>query len=143
MKKHFTSVLKLNLGLILNTLVISGFVVCFSVLLCARLDKAISLNFFIVLIPMWMLLLYMCVYLVLIGLASQNYKVNNAERVILSLLMPFGFLTSTVLSICYVEGYINCSLGYLYIPQAFSFICFYLFVRCLVRPSRGKIQNKP
>lgn len=70
MKKHFTSVLKLNLGLILNTLVISGFVVCFSVLLCARLDKAISLNFFIVLIPMWMLLLYICVYLVLIGLAS-------------------------------------------------------------------------
>ena len=107
---------RLNAGLVPNSLVASGFVVVFSVLLCMRLDGQIHLSFFIVLIPVWIVLLYICSYLVIVGLASKNYKVNKQERLALSLLMPLGFLASTVLAICYVEGYFKCYLGYLYIP---------------------------
>ena len=123
---------RLNLGLLPNSLLISGFAVTFSVLLCARLDGMINLNFFVVLIPVWVVLLYFCSYLVLVGLASKNYKVAKSERLVLSLLTPLGLLASAVLSVCYVEGYIRCSLGYLYIPQACSFGSAYLYIRCLV-----------
>jgi hypothetical protein len=131
------------MGLLPNSLVASGFVVAFSFLLCARLDGSSHLSFFVVLIPVWIFLLYFCLYLVLVGLASKNYKVNKSERLVLSLLMPLGFMVSTVLSICYAEGNIRCSLGFLYIPQACSFGSAYLYVRCLVSYSKRKIANEP
>ena len=93
----------------------------------------ITLNYFVVLIPVWLVLLYICSYLVVVGLASKNYKVTKSERLALSLLTPLGLLASAVLSVCYVEGYIRCSLGFLYIPQACSFVSAYLYVRCLVK----------
>jgi hypothetical protein len=98
----------------------------------------------VVLIPCWLLLIYICSYVVLVGLASTNKKVNKAERLVLSLFVPLGFLTSTVLAVCFLDGYITVSLGYLYIPQLGSFLGAYLYARCLVRHSSGhKIQSEP
>lgn len=100
----------------MSSILASAFVIVFSVLFCMRLDGNTNLSFFVVLIPVWIVLLYFCTYLIIVGLASKNYKVNKQERLALSLIMPLGFLTSTVLALCYVEGYLRCSLGYLYIP---------------------------
>lgn len=99
-----------------NWACVTGFSVLFTNLLCARLDGLINLTYFVVLIPFWLLMLYVCSYMILVGLASTNSKVNKAERLILSLFVPLGFLCSTVLAICYVDGYLEVPLGYLYIP---------------------------
>ena len=96
-----------------------------------------------VLIPFWLLMLYVCSYMILVGLASTNSKVNKAERLILSLFVPLGFLVSTVLAVCYVDGYLKVKLGFLYIPQLMSFLGAYLYARCLVKPSSRRVQSEP
>ena len=144
LRRHRRHIAKLNVSLLPNCLLVTGFVHVFSYLLCARLDGQISLSFFVVLIPCWLLLLYVCSYMILVGLASNNSKVNKGERLILSLFVPLGFLTSTVLAVCYADGYLDSvKLGYLYTPQLASFLGAYLYARCLVRPSGGRIQNEP
>ena len=144
LKSHKNNIMKLNMSLLPNWLIVTGFVYVFSYLLCARLDGITQMSFFIVLIPCWLLLLYVCSYMILVGLASNNSKVNKGERLILSLFVPLGFLTSTVLAVCYADGYLkSIKLGYLFLPQLASFLGAYLYARCLVRPSGGRIQNEP
>ena len=75
------------------------FTVLFSNLLCYRLDGEIELSFFVILIPFWILLLYICSFVVLLGLASKNKKVNKCEKVFLALQLPIGFLLSLILAI--------------------------------------------
>jgi hypothetical protein len=79
------------------------FTVLFSNLLCYRLDGEIELSFFIILIPFWILLLYICSFVVLLGLASKNKKVNKCEKVFLALQLPIGFLLSLILAIWRLE----------------------------------------
>ena len=75
------------------------------------------MSLFIVLIPFWLLMLYICTYVLLVGLASNNSKVNKVERLLLSLFVPLGFLTSTMLAVSYADGYLaHVKLGYLYLP---------------------------
>jgi len=62
-----------------------AFTVVFSNLLCYRLDGVIELSFFVILIPFWILLLYICGFVVLLGLASKNKKVNKCEKIFLAL----------------------------------------------------------
>lgn len=143
-KTHLWNVIKLNVSLLPNWFLVTAFCITFSNLLCARLDSVIELSYFVVLIPFWLLLLYVCSYVILVGLASTNSKVNKAERLILSLFVPLGFLCSTVLAVCYVDGYIkNVRLGYLFLPQLASFLGAYLYGRCLVKHSSRRIQNDP
>ena len=113
---HKWNVIKLNASLVPNWMVACAFCVVFSNLLCLRLDDSIKLTYFVILIPCWLLLLYICSYVILVGLASTNKKVNKAERLVLSLFVPLGFLTSTVLAVCFLDGYITVTLVYLYIP---------------------------
>jgi hypothetical protein len=115
-KSHYRTVLKLNVSLVPNLIAVAAFVVTFSNLLCARLDTRIELSFFVVLIPFWLLLLYVCSYMILVGLASTNSKVNKAERLLLSLFVPLGFVCSTVLAVCYLDGYLQVKLSFLFIP---------------------------
>jgi len=79
------------------------FTVLFSNLLCYRLDGEIELSFFVILIPFWILLLYICSFVVLLGLASKNKKVNKCEKVFLALQLPIGFLLSLILAIWRLE----------------------------------------
>jgi hypothetical protein len=97
------------------------------------------MSWFIVLVPCWLLLIYICAFMIIVGLASTNTKVNQAERLVLSLCVPLGFLASTILAVCYIDKYITTSLGYLFLPQLGSFIMAYLYIRCLVKPSGHKV----
>ncbi len=102
-KKHKSFLLKFNAGLIPNYLFVIVFTLLFSNLLCYRLDGEIELSFFIILIPFWILLLYICSFVVLLGLASKNKKVNKCEKVFLALQLPLGFLLSLLLAIWRLE----------------------------------------
>ena len=75
-RQHVKTLVKMNAALLLNFLIVSAFSIVFANLLCMRLDGSIELTYFVVLIPVWLLLLYICSYVVLIGLASTNSKVN-------------------------------------------------------------------
>lgn len=136
---------KVNLGLIPNLILIVAYNYGFYFLLSLRLDKKIKLNYFVILIPVWLTMLYFTIYGTLIGIASRNPRANTCEKVFVSLLVPMGFWTSLVLVICYIEGYIKPkAIGYLFIPQILGYLMLYLFIRCLVKPvpSMSKIQPK-
>jgi hypothetical protein len=68
-----------------------------------RLDNESELSWFTILIPFWLLLIYGCGFVILLGLASQNSKVNKCEKVFLSLLVPTGFIVSTILALCVAD----------------------------------------
>jgi len=101
------------------------------------LDGKTELSLFVILIPFWLILFYVCAYVLLVGLASKNSKVSKCEKVFLSLLVPFGFTISTVLALCFAEGYIKTKLAFLFLPQIFSFLILYLYIRCLVKPTKA------
>ncbi len=42
-------------------------------------------------------------YVILNGLAAQNTRINNCEKVSLSVLIPFGFLITLILLMWYAE----------------------------------------
>jgi hypothetical protein len=142
--KHRNSTCCINLGMFPNFLFFASFSYGFFYLLSKKLDEKkfgdSELSLFVILIPFWLLLIYCCAYVVLLGLASQNSKVNVCEKVFLSLLVPLGFIVSTVLLLCFAEGYLSNSLTFLFIPQISSFLFLYLYVRCLVKqPTQGTI----
>ena len=95
------------------------------------------MNIFVILIPVWLLLLYGYAFMVLVGLASKNSRVNTCEKIFLSLLVPIGFTTTIVLSLCRLEGYFQLPIYIIIIPEGGSMLFLYLYVRCLVKPSKG------
>ena len=135
---------KINLGLIPNFLLFGGYHAGFFAMLCMRLDGAINTSYFIILIPLWIFLLYLSTFLVISGLASTNQRVNKCERITLSLLVPVGFILSICLGLCIADGYASYPIYVTFIPLVASLIFSYLYVRCLVRPSKGDfVKVKP
>ena len=106
-------------------------------LFCAKLDGKLTLNIFVILIPVWLLLLYGYGFMVLVGLASKNSRVNTCEKIFLSLLVPIGYTTTIVLALCRLEKYFELPIYIIIIPEGVSILFLYLYVRCLVKPSKG------
>jgi len=116
-RKHSATTLKVNLGLLPNFLLIATYNYGFFLLLCLRLDKRIKLSYFIILIPVWVLMLYFTVFATFVGVASRNDRANTCEKVFVSLLVPLGFFATLVLVICYIEGYLKPeAIAYLFLP---------------------------
>ena len=127
---------KINCGLIPNFIIFTAYNYGFFILLCLRLDKRIKLNYFVILIPIWLMLLYVTIFTTVVGIASRNNRVNSCEKVFVSLLVPLGFFTTIILAICQIEGYIKFKfVAYLFLPQLLGFLMLYLYVRCLVKPT--------
>lgn len=127
---------KINCGLIPNFLLFAAYHGGFFALLCMRLDNRIETSYFIILIPLWVFLVYMSAFLVVSGLASNNHRVNKCERIFLSVLVPIGFILTIVLGICLLEGYLHWKVYWTFVPLVCSLIFSYLYVRCLVKPSK-------
>ena len=135
---------KINLGLIPNFLLFTAYHGGFFALLCLRLDKEIDLSFFIILIPVWIFLFYFSTFLVISGLASTNQRVNKCEKITLSVLVPIGFVLSLILSLLLVDGYATFPVYTTFIPLVASLVFSYLYVRCLVRPTKSDfVKVKP
>ena len=94
----------------------------------------VTTSFFIILIPLWIFLIYLSVYLVITGLASTNQRVNKCERITLSGMVPIGFILTLILCICLIEEIAVFPVYAAFIPLLASLILAYLYVRCLVRP---------
>jgi len=100
-----------------NMIIIAAYNYGFFILLCLRLDRRIKLNYFFILIPVWITLIYFAIYATIVGIASRNPSANTCEKVFLSLLAPMGFVVTLCLTICYVEGYIKPkAIAYLFLP---------------------------
>ena len=109
--------LKVNCGMIPNFILIAAYNYGFFLLLCLRLDRRIKLNYFLILIPIWITLLYFTIFATIVGIASRNPRANTCEKVFLSLLVPMGFVVTLLLAICYLEGYIKPkAIAYLFLP---------------------------
>jgi len=67
---------------------------------------------------------------VLHGVTSQN-NITLVEKIIISCLVPIGFITSYILILLRLEGYINISLLLISIPNFVSVFSFYLYTRQL------------
>ena len=91
------------MGIGLNLFFIPIGVLAFLFLLAQRLDGHNSISFFILLIPLWITSLPVFAYIILNGLAAQNTRINNCEKVSLSVLIPFGFLITLILLMWYAE----------------------------------------
>ena len=65
------------------------------------------MSLFVILIPFWIFVIYICAYVLLVGLASSNPRVNKCEKVLLAVCLPIGFLLSLVLGFCLIEGYLE------------------------------------
>ena len=147
-------------GTLINLLLFPGSVFVFLFLLGQRLDEANDISYFILLIPVWVCALPVFAYVILNGIAAQNTKINKCEKLALSVVVPFGFLLTLVLLICYVEGLLTRdaqlpilrqagqagngevtgvpgdTLIMVFLPHFVSLLCLYLYLRCLVRPVR-------
>ena len=122
----------------------TSFILGFFYLLCLRLDGYVEVSMFVILIPFWLFVVYVCAYVLLLGLASTNPRVNKCERILLAVCLPIGFLTSVVLGFCIIEGLIDMKVYFVFIPTMVSFVFMYLYVRCLVKPSMGssRVHNE-
>lgn len=78
----------IDLGLVLNALIIPTFFFGFWVALCLKFDGYHDTSLFILLIPFWVLSLPLIIYIILNGLAAKNTRANNCEKIILSSLVP-------------------------------------------------------
>ena len=142
--KHIISTAKINFGLFPNFIIFAGFNSSFMYLLAAKIDGTYQVNLFVILIPLWILLLYIFSFMVLKGLSSSNSKVNKCEKIILSLMVPIGILFTVILGVCRLEQIIDWPIFTLLIPLIMSLLSLYLFVRCLIRPSSdARVHNAP
>ena len=132
---------KINCGLIPNFILFTAYHGGFFCLLCLRLDKEIETSYFLILIPVWIFLIYISIFLVISGLASTNQRVNKCERITLSVLVPIGFILSLILGLVLLDGHAEFPVYGVFIPLLASIIFSYLYVRCLIKPSEfGKVK---
>eukprot|EP00347_Sterkiella_histriomuscorum_P001426 403372083 len=89
--QHLSSVAKIDFGLILNLMLIPGFFYGFWIALCMRFDGTINTNLFILLIPLWIIIIPLFIFTVLNGLATQNTRANKCEKITLSVMVPCKF----------------------------------------------------
>ena len=85
---HILSVAKINFGLAINMILIPGFFYGFLVALCLRFDGKIDTSYFILLIPLWIILLPLFIFIILNGLGTKNSRANKCEKISLSLMLP-------------------------------------------------------
>ena len=85
---HLLSMAKINFGMVINMFMIPGFFYGFLVALCMRFDGWIDTSLFILLIPLWIILLPMFIFIVLNGIATKNSRANKCEKLTLSLMVP-------------------------------------------------------
>ena len=140
---HVLTVAKINFGIIVNMLLIPAFFYGFLVALCMRFDGMIDTSFFILLIPLWMILLPLFIFIILNGVATKNSRANKCEKISLSLMLPSktfpvnfigGFLASLILLLLYADGVlVKAKVFYMLIPCFVSIICMYLYMRCLIK----------
>ena len=122
--------------IILPNLLVGGFII-----LCAlRLDDVIKLNWFIITIPTWILILPIGILTILHGITSQNHNVTIVEKIAISTLVPIGFIASYILGLLKLEEYIDLDLSIVFIPNFVSVIAFYIYTRQL---KTVKIVPKP
>lgn len=77
----------------------------------------------------------MSIFLIISGLASTNQRVNKCERIILSILVPIGFILSVILGLVILDGHAKYPVYVIFIPLLASIIFSYLYVRCLIKPN--------
>lgn len=83
----------------------------------------------------------MSIFLIISGLASTNQRVNKCERIILSILVPIGFILSVILGLVLLDSHAEYPVYVIFIPLLASIIFSYLYVRCLIKPSDvGKVK---
>jgi len=111
------------------------FVVC-----ALRLDGAISLNWFIITIPTWIIIIPIAVLTILHGITSQNKSVTLFEKITFSALVPIGFTITYILILLRLEDYISLRFLILFIPNFVSVFSFYIYTRQL---KTVKIAPKP
>jgi hypothetical protein len=90
------------------------------------------------LIPLWVFLIYLSIFLVISGLASTNQRVNKCERISLSVFVPIGFILTIIFNLFLADGILEFPVYLTFIPLLASLIFSYLYVRCLVRPTKGE-----
>jgi len=143
-KSHTRTRRKINCGLIPNFILFAGYHGGFFAMLCMRLDGQINTSYFVILVPLWVFLVYIGAFLVISGLASTNQRVNKCERIFLSVLVPIGFILTIVIGLCLVDDYASFPVYWTFVPLVVSLIFSYLYVRCLVKPSKPDfIKVKP
>lgn len=144
---HQLHTMKINFGMIVNSLLIPCFFYGFLVALCMKFDGIIETSIFILLIPLWVIILPIVIFIVIKGVATKNSRANKCEKITLSLMVPCkfilfysflgGFLASFILLLLYVEKVIEKpKIFYLLIPCFTSIICLYLYMRCLIKHQR-------
>lgn len=134
---HEFHTMKINFGMIVNSLLIPCFFYGFLVALCMKFDGIIETSIFILLIPLWVIILPIVIFIVIKGVATKNSRANKCEKITLSLMVPCGFLASFILLLLNVEKVIEKpKIFYLLIPCFTSIICLYLYMRCLIKHQR-------
>lgn len=146
---HGANTRKLDcLGTLFNILFLPGGIAAFLFFLCQRLDGENSLSFFLLMLPVWISAIPLFAYIILNGIAARNTRINKCEKLMLSLIVPCGFLVTLILLMVYVEGGLPTGqgsdtesdtsewLGVIFVPHFVSLLCLYLYLRCLVRPIR-------
>ena len=94
-----------------------------------RLDSQISVSWFVILIPLWLILLPTAALTILYGLAAQDKTISVVERVIISTLVPLGFLITLVLFILKIEDTIDTKNYFILIPHWVSLLALYIYKR--------------
>ena len=79
---------KIDFGMVINSILIPAFFYGFWVALCLRFDGKIKTSLFILLIPLWTIMIPLFIYTVLNGLATTNSRANKCEKIFLSCLVP-------------------------------------------------------
>ena len=129
-----------DMGL-LHSLVIPNLVVGGFLILCAlRLDDVIGLNWFVITIPTWFFIIPITVLTILHGITSQNSNVTLFEKIVISGLVPIGFIFSYILWLLKLEEYNDWHFSIIFIPNFVSVIAFYIYTRQL---KTVKIAPKP
>lgn len=110
---HLQGISTLNLGLVINMLVIPGFFYSFLVALCLKFDGAITTSIFVLLIPLWVVGLPLIFFIILIGISARTSRVSFWQKILISALVPgkyyciifiAGYVVSLILLLLRVEG---------------------------------------
>lgn len=153
-------------GILTNIALIPGGIFAFVFFTAQRLDGENQVSFFVLLTPIWISALPLSAYLVLNGMAAPNLNLSTCEKLLLSLLVPVGFLICLICLILFVEGKLPVPgdssglssdaqtnryglkpttagdmLLFAFVPHFVSLLCLYLYLRCLSRPHRVHSTN--
>jgi hypothetical protein len=90
--QHEIVSMKINFGIMFNMVVIPCFFYGFLVALCMKFDGMIKTSIFTLLIPLWVIILPLIIFIVINGIATRNSSANKCEKISLSLMVPCKFI---------------------------------------------------